>query len=208
MKIILLGAPGSGKGTHSAKLCEKYNIPHISTGDIFRMNIRGNTPLGLKVKEYISAGKLVPDSLVVDLIRDRLSKEDCANGYLLDGFPRTIAQADALAEFSQIDFALEFVLDYDVIVKRVIGRRMCECGETYNVKFLNGRTDCPKCGGKLYQREDDKEETIKNRLDVYSKETAPLIGYYKERNLLKVVDCNGKTIEEVAASLDKVLEQI
>lgn len=172
------------------------------------MNIRGNTPLGLKVKEYISAGKLVPDSLVVDLIRDRLSKEDCANGYLLDGFPRTIAQADALAEFSQIDFALEFVLDYDVIVKRVIGRRMCECGETYNVKFLNGRTDCPKCGGKLYQREDDKEETIKNRLDVYSKETAPLIGYYKERNLLKVVDCNGKTIEEVAASLDKVLEQI
>ena len=208
MKIILLGAPGSGKGTHSAKLCEKYNIPHISTGDIFRMNIRGNTPLGLKVKEYISAGKLVPDSLVVDLIRDRLSKEDCANGYLLDGFPRTIAQADALAEFSQIDFAMEFVLDYDVIVKRVIGRRMCECGETYNVKFLNGRTDCPKCGGKLYQREDDKEETIKNRLDVYSKETAPLIGYYKERNLLKVVDCNGKTIEEVAASLDKVLEQI
>lgn len=208
MKIILLGAPGSGKGTHSAKLCEKYNIPHISTGDIFRMNIRGNTPLGVKVKEYISRGELVPDSLVVDLIKDRLSKPDCENGYLLDGFPRTVGQADALATFSKVDVALEFVLDYDVIVERVVGRRMCECGETYNVKLLNGRTDCPKCGGKLYQREDDKEETIKNRLEVYSKETAPLIGYYKERNLLKVVDCNGKSIEEVAESLDKVLEQI
>ena len=208
MKVILLGAPGSGKGTHAGRICEKYGIPHISTGDIFRMNIRGNTPLGIKAKSYISKGELVPDQLVIDLVKDRLSQADCANGYVLDGFPRTVAQADALAEFSSVDAAIEFVLDDSVIIERVVGRRMCECGATYHVSLLGGRTDCPKCGGKLYQREDDKEETIKNRLEVYVKETAPLIGYYKEKGLLKELDCNGKSIEEVGVALDEVLESL
>ena len=172
------------------------------------MNIRGNTPLGVKAKSYIDKGELVPDELVIDLVKDRLAKDDCEKGYVLDGFPRTIAQADALAAFSKIDAALEFILDKDVIVERVIGRRMCACGETYNVKFLNGSLECPKCGGKLYQRDDDKEETIKNRLEVYSRETAPLIDYYKDKGLLKELDCNGKSISEVAADLEKVLEEI
>jgi len=208
MKLILLGAPGSGKGTHAGRICSRFNIPHISTGDIFRMNIRGNTPLGVKAKEYISKGELVPDSLVIELVKDRLSQADCSNGYVLDGFPRTIAQAEALASFSEVNAAIEFILDHDVIIERVIGRRVCQCGETYNVKFLNGRLDCPKCGGKLYQRDDDKEETIKTRLEVYDKETAPLVDFYKEKNLLVEIDCNGKSIDEVATLLDNVLNEL
>lgn len=208
MKLILLGAPGAGKGTHATKLKVDYNIPHISTGDIFRANIKQGTVLGKKAKSYIDKGELVPDELVIDLVKDRLNGDDCKNGFILDGFPRTINQAEALSAFVDIDAVINFILDDNVIINRVSGRRMCVCGETYNTALLNGRTTCVKCGKELYQRADDTEETIKNRLRVYYKETAPLIGYYRESGKLVDLDCNEKTIEEVDSNLKTVLDNI
>lgn len=208
MKIVLLGAPGAGKGTHATKLKEEYNIPHISTGDIFRANIKQGTVLGKQAKSYIDKGELVPDELVIDLVKDRLSQADCQKGFILDGFPRTIHQAEALSAFVDIDAAVNFILNDDVIISRVSGRRMCVCGETYNLALLNGATTCAKCGKELYQRDDDKEETIKNRLTVYYKETAPLIGYYRDNGKLLDLDCNDKTIDKVFGNLKAVLENI
>lgn len=208
MKLILLGAPGAGKGTHATRLKTLYNIPHISTGDIFRANIKQGTVLGKKAKSYIDKGELVPDELVIDLVKDRLNGDDCKNGFILDGFPRTINQAEALSAFVDIDAVINFILDDSVIISRVSGRRMCVCGETYNTALLKGATTCAKCGKELYQRADDTEETIKNRLKVYEKETAPLIGYYRESGKLVDLDCNDKTIEEVDRNLKTVLDNI
>ncbi len=205
MKIIFLGAPGSGKGTHATRVKTELGVPHISTGDIFRENIKGGTPLGVLAKSYIDKGALVPDDVVIKIVEDRLSREDCKNGFILDGFPRTIYQAEALKKIADIDVVINLVVDDEAIVKRVAGRRMCRCGETYNVAFLNGATTCAKCGAELYQREDDKEETVKSRLEVYHKETAPLIDYYRKEGLLKDVD-GSQGIEAVYNDIMKVLK--
>lgn len=205
MKIIFLGAPGSGKGTHATRVKTELGVPHISTGDIFRENIKGGTPLGVLAKSYIDKGALVPDDVVIKIVEDRLKREDCKKGFILDGFPRTIYQAEALKKIADIDVVINLVVDDEAIVKRVAGRRMCRCGETYNVAFLNGATTCAKCGGELYQREDDKEETVKSRLEVYHKETAPLIDYYRKEGLLKDVD-GSKGIEAVYADILKVIK--
>ena len=205
MKIIFLGAPGSGKGTHATRVKTELGVPHISTGDIFRENIKGGTPLGVLAKSYIDKGALVPDDVVISIVEDRLAREDCKNGFILDGFPRTIYQAEALKKIADIDVVINLVVDDEAIVKRVAGRRICRCGETYNVAFLNGKTTCAKCGGELYQREDDKEETVKSRLEVYHKETAPLIDYYRKEGLLKDVD-GSQGIDAVYADIMKVLE--
>ena len=205
MKIIFLGAPGSGKGTHATRVKTQLGVPHISTGDIFRENIKGGTPLGVLAKSYIDKGALVPDDVVISIVEDRLAREDCQKGFILDGFPRTIYQAEALKKIADIDVVINLVVEDEAIVKRVAGRRMCRCGETYNVAFLNGKTTCAKCGGELYQREDDKEETVKSRLEVYHKETAPLIDYYRKEGLLKDVD-GSQGIDAVYADIMKVLK--
>lgn len=208
MKLVFLGAPGSGKGTHASRLKVDLNVPHISTGDIFRANIKGKTPLGIKAKGFIDNGQLVPDELTIELVRDRLSSEDCKEGFILDGFPRTIAQAEALKGFSALDAVVNFVLDSDIIVERISKRRMCVCGETYNLALLNGSNVCAKCGKELYQRADDKEETVRKRLEVYEEETAPLIDYYRERGQIYDLDCNNKSIEEVYENLKSILKSV
>ena len=189
-KIILLGAPGAGKGTLAIKMKDKYNIPHISTGDILRENIRNKTDLGMKAKDLIDKGQLVPDELVVEIIKDRLSKDDAKEGCILDGFPRNIKQAEVLDSFYKIDVVINMVADEKVILERLTGRRVCKCGGTFNVKFLNGSDTCSICGDKLYTRDDDKEEVILDRLKVYNKSTAPLIEYYKKQDKVKDVNAN------------------
>ena len=208
MKLIFLGAPGAGKGTHATKVKADFGLPHISTGDIFRANLKEGTPLGLKAKGYMDKGELVPDELVIDLVKDRLTWPDCQNGYILDGFPRTIKQAEALDSFQDIDTVINLVLDDETIVRRVSGRRMCTCGATYNMELLNGRTTCEKCGKELYQREDDKGDTVRTRLAVYNRDTAPLIAYYRGKNLLTDIDCNGKSIDEVYQAICNALNRI
>ena len=196
MKIIMLGAPGAGKGTQAKKIAEKYSIPHISTGDIFRANIKNNTELGQKAKTYMDKGELVPDELVVDLIMDRFKEADCANGYVLDGFPRTIPQAEALTaalakDDDAIDYALEIFIEDQAIIDRMSGRRVCKsCGATYHVVNIPPKTEgvCDECDGELIVRDDDAPETVKKRLDVYHEQTAPLIDYYKKQGILKVID--------------------
>lgn len=204
MKIILLGAPGAGKGTQAKLICEKFDIPHISTGDILRRNIKEQTQLGKAAKSFIDAGKLVPDEVVIGITKDRLAEDDCQKGWLLDGFPRTIAQAQALAAFAKTDCVINIAVDYDLIINRISGRRMCTCGATYHIS--QGITDvCEKCGSKLYQRDDDKEATVAERLKVYEKQTLPLIEYYTEQNILLNVDGN-HTAEEVFQEVLKVLK--
>ena len=196
MKIIMLGAPGAGKGTQAKMIAKKYSIPHISTGDIFRANIKEGTELGKKAKTYMDKGELVPDELVVDLVVDRVAKDDAANGYVLDGFPRTIPQAEALdAALSKINEKVDFAIDVDVpdenIVKRMSGRRACvACGGTYHIEHVPPKKEgiCDKCGGELILRDDDKPETVKNRLSVYHEQTQPLIEYYTNKGILKTVD--------------------
>lgn len=196
MKIIMLGAPGAGKGTHAKKITEKFGIPAISTGDIFRENIKNGTELGKKAKEYMDAGNLVPDELVCDLVVDRLKQDDCKNGYILDGFPRTIPQAEALTaalakDDDAIDYALEIFLEDQAIIDRMSGRRVCKsCGATYHVVNIPPKTEgvCDECDGELIVRDDDAPETVKKRLDVYHEQTAPLIDYYKKQGILKVID--------------------
>ena len=196
MKIIMLGAPGAGKGTHAKKITEKFGIPAISTGDIFRENIKNGTELGKKAKEYMDAGNLVPDELVCDLVVDRLKQDDCKNGYILDGFPRTIPQAEALTAAlakndDAIDYALEIFIEDQAIIDRMSGRRVCKsCGATYHVVNIPPKTEgvCDECDGELIVRDDDTPETVKKRLDVYHEQTAPLIDYYKKQGILKVID--------------------
>lgn len=203
--IILLGAPGAGKGTQAAMIAEEFKIPHISTGDILRRNMKEGTPLGLKAKAFVESGGLVPDEVVIGLVEDRLSQEDCKNGYILDGFPRTIAQAEALDKVARIDLAINIDVPFETIVSRLGGRRVCVCGETYHVSMLNGETTCKRCGKELFIRDDDKPETVKNRLKVYSDQTQPLIDYYRSQNKVVDIKANG-TKEEIFADIKKVLE--
>lgn len=192
MKVILLGAPGAGKGTQAVRLAEKYNIPHISTGDIFRSNIKERTPIGIVAKSYIDKGQLVPDEVTVQIVKERLEKDDCKNGYLLDGFPRTVSQAQALDEISDVDVVVNIDVPLHKLMRRITGRRVCgKCGESYHVDYLGDKTTCGKCDGELIQRADDNEETVGKRLEVYEKQTAPLIEYYKEKEKLFNVDGDG-----------------
>jgi adenylate kinase len=213
MKLILLGPPGAGKGTQAASLIEKYNIPHISTGDIFRKNIKEGTELGKKAKEYLDSGRLVPDSLVVEIVADRLNQNDCVDGFLLDGFPRTNSQALALDEFlntkgANLDAVVNIVVDPKLLVERAVGRRICKsCGATYHIAFNKPKNEtvCDLCSGELYQRSDDVEETVANRINVYVQETSPLIDYYTYKG--NIVNIDGqKEIAEVFEDIIKALE--
>ena len=189
MNIIFLGPPGAGKGTQAQKICDALNIPQISTGDILRRAMKEGTETGLKAKAYIDAGQLVPDDVIIDIVKERLAMADCGNGYILDGFPRTVPQAEALDTFATIDTVIELDVADQVLVERLSGRRVClKCGATYHLSMLNGETKCSKCGEELIQRNDDKAETVLNRLEVYHAQTAPLIGYYEKKGLLKKVD--------------------
>jgi adenylate kinase len=209
----MLGAPGAGKGTQAKQIAAKYQIPHISTGDIFRANIKNGTDLGKKAKEYMDQGLLVPDELTCDLVMDRISQDDCENGFVLDGFPRTIPQAEALdAALTKIGAAMDFAIDVDVpdenIVKRMSGRRAClNCGATYHIVAIPPKKEgvCDSCGSALVLRDDDKPETVQKRLDVYHDQTQPLIDYYKKQNILKTVD-GTQPMETVFAQIVEILE--
>ena len=188
MKLIFLGPPGAGKGTQAQKICSALNIPQISTGDILRRAMKEGTETGLKAKSYIDAGKLVPDEVIIDIVKERLAMDDCSGGYILDGFPRTVPQAEALDGFAVIDSVIELDVADQVLVDRLSGRRVClKCGATYHVSMLNGKTTCDKCGEELIQRNDDKAETVLNRLSVYHEQTAPLTGYYAKKGLLHAI---------------------
>ena len=212
MKLIMLGAPGAGKGTQAKKIAEKYNIPHISTGDIFRANIKNGTELGQKAKTYMDQGLLVPDELVVDLVMDRFAQPDCENGYVLDGFPRTIPQAEALDAAlekagAKIDYAINVEVPDENIIKRMSGRRACvACGATYHLVHIPPKKEgiCDKCGKELILRDDDKPETVKKRLDVYHEQTQPLIDYYTKKGALVEVD-GTVAMEDVFNAIVKIL---
>lgn len=212
MKIIMLGAPGAGKGTQAKFISNEYRIPQISTGDIFRSNIKNQTELGRKAKSYIDQGLLVPDELTLDLVTDRLAKDDCVNGYILDGFPRTLKQADALTESlkkqgTAIDYAIDIEVADDVIVKRMSGRRVCpKCGASFHVEYNAPQKEgiCDLCGAELIIRDDDKPETVKKRLEVYHESTQPLIDYYRKAGSLYSFD-GTLPIEEVFGKICEVL---
>lgn len=214
MRLVLLGPPGAGKGTQASAIVEKYNIPHISTGDIFRANIKEGTALGQEAKAYMDKGLLVPDELVVSIVKDRLLKDDCTEGFLLDGFPRTVGQAEALdSELDKMGIKLGRVIninaDPEILIERAVGRRICrECGATYHVKYNPPKVEgvCDKDGGELYQRDDDTEETVTTRINVYMEQTEPLIDYYKNQGLLLDVD-GTKTIEEVFVDITSGLDK-
>ncbi len=205
MKIILLGAPGAGKGTQAKMLQEKYQIPHISTGDIFRFNIKNQTPIGVVAKSYIDKGQLVPDEVTVEIVKQRLSEKDAENGYLLDGFPRNVFQAEELDKFSNVEKVVDISVDLDKLLNRITSRRVCvKCGASFKADMLGGNTVCSHCGGEIIKRDDDNEETVKSRLDVYKKQTAPLIDYYERAGKLVTVD-GDKSIDEVFKAIVEVL---
>ncbi|WP_018249336.1 adenylate kinase [Orenia marismortui] len=215
MNLILLGPPGAGKGTQAVRIEETYQIPHISTGDIFRKAIKDKTELGKKAKEYIDQGQLVPDTVTNGIVRERLSNEDCKEGFILDGFPRTVNQADALSSIlEELNLSLNAVINIRVsdeeVINRLSGRRICKsCGASFHIKFNPPAKpgECDECGGDLYQREDDNPQTIKERLNVYSKKTSPLINYYEERKLLKTI--NGEQgLDEVFEEINRFLDTI
>ena len=211
--MIILGAPGSGKGTQAAALVEKYGIAHISTGDILRAAVKAGTPVGLEAQGYMNSGKLVPDDVVVRIIGDRLREDDTAKGFLLDGFPRTLPQAEALGkQLAELSISLDGVVYIDVnledVVQRLTGRRNCrKCGEIFHISAKPPKSEgvCDKCGGEVYQRDDDKEDTVRERLETYQRQTVELIDYYTEKNLLKRVNGTG-AIEDVRAEIFKVLQ--
>lgn len=213
MKIIMLGAPGAGKGTQAKMIAAKYSIPHISTGDIFRANIKEGTELGKKAKEYMDNGQLVPDELTVKILLDRVAKDDCKNGYVLDGFPRTIPQAEVLdTEVSKLGEKIDYAIDVEVpdenIVKRMGGRRACvKCGATYHIEHVPPKKEgiCDTCGSELILRDDDKPETVKERLNVYHKQTQPLIDFYNKKGILKSVS-GTKDVNDVFADVVAILE--
>ena len=208
MNIILLGAPGAGKGTQASKISDGYALPHISTGDIFRENIKNQTPIGMLAKSYIDKGQLVPDEVTCKIVEERISQPDCAKGYMLDGFPRTIAQAEELAKIANIDLVINIDVDFSLLLDRLCGRRVCkECGESYHISKLNGETKCLRCGGELYQRKDDNPETVQSRLDVYKAQTEPLIAYYADKGILFNVEGNG-TPDDVYAAVSQKLNAL
>lgn len=212
MKIVMLGAPGADKGTQAKMIAEKYTIPHISTGDIFRANIKEGTPLGLEAKSYMDQGKLVPDELTVKILLDRVAKDDCKNGYVLDGFPRTIPQANVLKEAlakqnDKIDYAINVDVPDENIVRRMSGRRACvTCGATYHIEHVPPKTEgiCDKCGSALILRDDDKPDTVLNRLKVYHDQTQPLIDFYNNEGILKEVD-GTIDVKDVFENITKIL---
>lgn len=212
MKIIMLGAPGAGKGTQAKMIAEKYGVPHVSTGDIFRANIKNGTELGKEAKQYMDQGLLVPDELTVRILLDRVAQDDCKNGYVLDGFPRTIPQAEVLdSELSKLGDHIDYAIDVDVpdenIIKRMSGRRAClTCGATYHIEHVPPKTEgiCDKCGSELVLRDDDKPETVKNRLNVYHEQTQPLIDFYTNKGVLKTVD-GTLPMKEVFAAITAIL---
>ncbi len=201
MRVIFLGPPGAGKGTQAAKIREKYEVAHISTGDILRANVKEGTELGRKASEYMNAGKLVPDEVIIGMMKERLQERDCTKGFILDGFPRTVPQAEALDRLLadlglDLDATILFNVDDEIVVERLSGRRMCrKCGAIYHVTFHPTRVEgvCDVCGGEIYQRDDDREEVIRNRLAVYHDQTAPLIDYYRGKKLLRDVDAGGSS---------------
>lgn len=207
MNIILLGAPGAGKGTQAARISDGYKLPHISTGDIFRENIKNQTPIGLEAKSYIDKGLLVPDEVTCKIVEGRIAQADCQNGYMLDGFPRTIAQAEALDKITNIDLVINIDVDFSLLMERLCGRRVCACGATYHVSTLGGETKCARCGGELYQRKDDNPETVQSRLNVYSAQTAPLIEYYTKKGLIFNVSGN-MSPDEVYAKISEMLDSM
>lgn len=205
MKLVLLGAPGAGKGTQAVKITEKYGITHISTGDIFRKNLKEGTPVGLKAKAYIDKGQLVPDEVTCEIVAERLKESDCRNGFMLDGFPRNVFQAEALDKMSEVDLVLNLAVDLNKLMSRLTGRRVCsKCGESYHITTLKS-DKCTKCGGDIIQRADDTEETVEKRLKVYTEQTKPLIDYYKAQGKLAEVD-GMKSMDEVFAEVCKVLD--
>ena len=212
MKIIMLGAPGAGKGTQAKMIADKYGVPHISTGDIFRANIKNGTELGMEAKKYMDQGLLVPDELTVRILLDRVAQDDCKNGYVLDGFPRTIPQAEVLdSELTKLGDHIDYAINVDVpdenIVKRMSGRRAClTCGATYHIEHVPPKKEgiCDVCGSELVLRDDDKPETVKNRLNVYHEQTQPLIDFYTEKGVLKTVD-RTVPMEEVFAAITAIL---
>lgn len=212
MNLILLGGPGAGKGTQAKKLIDEYKIPQISTGDMLRAALANKTQLGLKAKEYMDKGALVPDSVVIGLVEERLAKPDCNSGYILDGFPRTVPQAEALDQVlsklgQEIDHVLSIEVDNDELVKRLSGRRTCRsCGAMYHVMFSPPEKEgvCDKCGGELYQRDDDNEATVRNRLKVYEEQTSPLISFYEKKGLLRKVEGTG-SIDDIYSRLNSVI---
>lgn len=212
MRLILLGAPGAGKGTQAVNLSKELRIPHISTGDIFRANIREGTKLGLEAKRYIDAGNLVPDELTVSIVRDRLQKDDCSNGFLLDGFPRTIPQAESLEDAlksmnTKLDGVVNLEVPEDVIVRRMAGRRVCkDCGRSYHVINIPPKQEgiCDSCGGPLIIRDDDREETVLERLKTYIEKTEPLIGFYEKRGLLYNFDGTKDIMETTREIIERL----
>jgi adenylate kinase len=213
MKIVMLGTPGAGKGTQAIKIADKYGIPHISTGDIFRANIKGGTELGMKAKSYMDKGQLVPDEVTIGMLLDRIAEDDCKEGYVLDGFPRTIPQAESLTKAlsdkgDKIDFALDINVPDEAILTRMSGRRACpKCGATYHIVYAAPKKEniCDKCGSELIIRSDDKPETVQDRLNVYHKQTEPLISYYKNEGVFCEVD-GTKELQDVFNDVVKVLE--
>jgi len=210
MNIIALGAPGVGKGTYTTMLEEQLHLPHISTGEMFRENMRNNTPLGAAAKQYMDSGQWVPDDLTIGMLQERIKQPDCRNGFILDGFPRTIPQADALKKIAKIDAVLNFTAPDKVILDRLSGRRTCrKCGAIYHIRNVPPKTEgvCDRCGGELYQREDEKEEMVKIRLAEHEKKAAPLVGYYRGEGLLHDVDVSSSISEsaKVIAGIRKIL---
>jgi adenylate kinase len=212
MDLVLMGLPGAGKGTQAEKIVEKYGIPHISTGDMFRAAIKGETPLGKKAKEYIDAGNLVPDEVTIGIVRERLGKDDCKDGFLLDGFPRTVAQAEELENIlSELNRTIDYVININVdrtkLMERLTGRRVCRnCGATYHVIFNPPKEEgvCDKCGGELYQREDDNEKTVGTRLEVNIKQQQPLLDFYEEKGYLQNIS-GDQDINDVFEDIDRLL---
>ncbi|MEF7565911.1 adenylate kinase [Bacillus infantis] len=212
MNLVLMGLPGAGKGTQAEKIVEKYGIPHISTGDMFRAAIKEGTELGLEAKSFMDKGELVPDQVTIGIVRERLSKEDCNKGFLLDGFPRTVAQADALEDIlseldKKIDYVINIYVDQSILMERLTGRRICKnCGATYHLVFNPPAKadECDRCGGELYQRADDNAETVKNRLDVNIKQTKPLLDFYETKGYLRNID-GQQEISKVFTDLDALL---
>ena len=208
MNLIFLGAPGAGKGTLATLLSKEYRIPQISTGDLFRAAVKEGSELGKQVQGIMEKGELVPDSLTVELVKERLSKPDAKGGYILDGFPRTVAQADALAEFQTIDAVVNFSISDELVIRRLSGRRVCRsCGAIYHIENMPPKVEdtCDRCGGELYIRDDDKIDSIKNRLRVYKEQTEPLIAYYRDRGVLRAID-SSKSPEDSLAQIKSVLE--